>query len=297
MKFKVLHVTLFFISILLPGMSLAQNKVVVIPLTETVETPLNPFALVAAETPPNSAYTDNGDGTVTDNVTGLVWQKGVDNTSRTWEEAWDHCVGIRGRLPSVDELVSIVDYDNWGSAINPIAFPDTDSSAHWSSTLYATKSELGWVVDFQDGDVDSSSKSSPLLVRCVRGLPNRQSLFKNNGDGTVIDLATGLTWQREDDNVTRTWDEANTYCNRLSLAGGDWRMPNIKELQSIVDYRILYPAIDADVFPGTPTSPSPYWSSSTYVNGSQLAWFVNFESGSYGYRSKNDNSYYVRCVR
>ena len=134
-------------------------------------------------------------------------------------------------------------------------------------------------------------------MRCVRGLPNRQSLFKNNGDGTVIDLATGLTWQREDDNVTRTWDEANTYCKGLSLAGGGWRMPNIKELQSIVDYRILYPAIDTDVFPGTPTTPSPYWSSSTYVNGSQLAWFVNFESGSYGYRSKTDNSYNVRCVR
>ena len=72
MKFRVFIFFVFFACYLLPGISLAQNQVVVIPLTETVETLLDPFALVAAISPPNSAYTDNGDGTVTDNVTGLV---------------------------------------------------------------------------------------------------------------------------------------------------------------------------------------------------------------------------------
>jgi hypothetical protein len=61
--------------------------------------------------------------------------------------------------------------------------------------------------------------------------------YTDNGDGTVTDNVTGLMWQQEDDDTTRTWDEACSYCDELALAGySDWRLASKKELMSIVDY-------------------------------------------------------------
>src|SRR6185503_10559694 len=61
--------------------------------------------------------------------------------------------------------------------------------------------------------------------------------FVNNGDGTVSDLATGLMWQQVDDGTDRDWKTALEYAEGLTLAGyTDWRLPDAKELQSIVDY-------------------------------------------------------------
>jgi len=119
--------------------------------------------------------------------------------------------------------------------------------------------------------------------------------FKNNGNGTVTDQATGLTWQREDDNVQRRNDgPAVVYCQGLGLAGGGWRLPTIKELRSIVDERVYNPAIDSAAFPGT--NPSYYWSATTFAPYSGRAWYVLFHDGyvdTYGKSYAN----YVRCVR
>ena len=68
--------------------------------------------------------------------------------------------------------------------------------------------------------------------------------FTDNGT-TVTDQRTGLEWQKQDDGITRTWQAALDYCNGLSLAGHtDWRLPNIKELESITDDSRYIPAID-----------------------------------------------------
>ncbi len=74
--------------------------------------------------------------------------------------------------------------------------------------------------------------------RLVRGNTSYgENNFEDNGDGTISDLATGLMWQLEDDGRTKDWEEALSYSENLNLAGySDWRLPNIKELQSIVDY-------------------------------------------------------------
>ncbi|OKY74307.1 MAG: hypothetical protein BM485_14390 [Desulfobulbaceae bacterium DB1] len=146
--------------------------------------------------------------------------------------------------------------------------------------------------------------------------------FTPNEDGTVTDNASGLMWQREDDNITRAWQQALDYCDDLVLPvdGGydDWRLPNIKELESITDDSRYNPAIDPAVFPNANTS--HYWSSSTYAGSPDGAWYadvgyayypddewyvdsspsyawhVNFYGGSVGSYSKH-GSYYVRCVR
>jgi len=119
--------------------------------------------------------------------------------------------------------------------------------------------------------------------------------LQDNGDGTVTDFDTGLMWQQSDDNTTRTWADAETYCAGLSLAGKtDWRLPEAKELTSIVDYRYANPAINATAFPGT--NASYYWSASSFAANSTDAWRVSFVNGSI-YPFNKTSSYYVRCVR
>ena len=119
--------------------------------------------------------------------------------------------------------------------------------------------------------------------------------YTDNGNGTVTDNVTGLVWQKQDDATPRTWDAAITYCsgNAAGLPGTGWRLPTDFELTTIVDYGRSYPAIDP-VFIGTQSS--YYWSSTTYVNDSTYAWYVNFYYGVVRYNGKTI-SYYVRCVR
>ena len=118
--------------------------------------------------------------------------------------------------------------------------------------------------------------------------------YTDNGDGTVTDNVTGLMWQQEDDDTTRTWDDAISYCNDLTLGGySDWRLPSKKELISIVDYGTYMPSIDTTYFPGT--NASYYWSCTASASNSSDAWSVGFSSGGV-YYGQSSNSY-VRCVR
>lgn len=122
--------------------------------------------------------------------------------------------------------------------------------------------------------------------------------YTDNGDETVTDNNTGLIWQKSDDDVQRNWQQALDYCNGLSLGGKtDWRLPNIKELLSVVDLSTYDPAIDTTNFPGVlaGVSNSYYWSSSYYSPNPVHAWYVTFYTGGSNYTNKTSN-YYVRCV-
>jgi hypothetical protein len=112
---------------------------------------------------------------------------------------------------------------------------------------------------------------------------------------TVTDNNTGLEWQRQDDGITRTWESAIAYCENLPLDNKtDWRLPNIKELESITDDSRYNPAIDTAAFPGTKSS--HYWSSTSYANNTLSAWSVSFGFGDvFNYYKTYFN--YVRCVR
>jgi len=118
--------------------------------------------------------------------------------------------------------------------------------------------------------------------------------FTDNGDGTVTDDNTGLVWQ-EGEGGQKTWEDAISYCEDLSLAGyTDWRLPNIKELESITEDTLYNPAIDTNFFPDA--NASYYWSSTTSANSSSGAWRVAFSNGLVRNDHKTNNSY-VRCVR
>ncbi|MGK5091346.1 DUF1566 domain-containing protein [Deltaproteobacteria bacterium TL4] len=88
------------------------------------------------------SFTDNGNGTITDNVTGLLWQKQDDGVGRDWDTANTYCeeLPLAGytdwKLPAVSELTSIVNYGRSSPAINTTYFPST-SSDYWSSAVYA----------------------------------------------------------------------------------------------------------------------------------------------------------------
>jgi hypothetical protein len=144
-----------------------------------------------------------------------------------------------------------------------------------SSTQYVGGTRDGaavFGVNFADGRIKGYGltifgRAKTFVVMYVRGTSNYGiHAFSNNGDGTVSDMATGLTWQQADDGITRNWAEALAYCENLTLAGSsDWRLPNVKELQSIVDYTSTYPALDTGVF--IQTNPAGwFWSSTTHVN-------------------------------
>jgi hypothetical protein len=120
------------------------------------------------------SFTDNGDGTVTDNVTGLVWQKQDDNVTRNWADAGAYCDGLTlaghtdWRLPNEYELQGIVNYSRYNPSIDPTYFPGTKSAGYWSSSTYADGSYDAWFVGFDDGFVGSSYKAYTGYVRCVR---------------------------------------------------------------------------------------------------------------------------------
>lgn len=303
MKFKAFIAVILFLFYLLPGVSFAQNKVVVIPLTETVEAPLEPYAPLAAASPPISAYTI-GTTVVADNVTGLSWKRTV-AFGMSWDEAWDYCqsqtTGRKSdwRLPSIIELVSIVDYGATDPAFNSAVFPGfgTLSTGNcWSETTQAFDGNSAWNTNIGTGFPSIHDKLSENCVVCVRGKFFCCGNFKNNGNGTVTDLATGLTWQHQDDDFDRNWVDANDYCQEMSLGGNqDWRLPSIKELQSIVDYRNDSPSISPTFFPGT--NPTTYWSETPAAWLSDLALLVDFQRGYVIAGQMSASKAYVRCVR
>ena len=100
--------------------------------------------------------------------------------------------------------------------------------------------------------------------------------FTDNSDGTITDLKTSLEWQQQDDNSSKPWLTALSYCEGLEIGSKtDWRLPNVKELTSIVDYSKNGPAIDETAFPDTA---SMYYWSSTSIETAQ-ALFVEFANG------------------
>jgi hypothetical protein len=253
------------------------------------------------------SYTDNGDGTVTDNNTGLIWQQNT-NSGR-WADAVTYCDNLvlpptngyeDWRLPTKKELMSIVDYSTLGSTptIQELYFPDAQAFRYWTSTEFAAAPTTAWVVDFAYGTGSNGIKTDFKGVRCVRGGQSHQNLTAN-GDGTVTDTTNALMWQQGETDI-KSWYDALSFCNSLVLpltnSYEDWRLPNIKELESLTD-DTEYPAINKAFFPlAFETFFSFYWSSTTYTSSPGVAWQISYSGGADLYHSKGDGGS-VRCVR
>jgi len=249
---------------------------------------------------------------VRDNVTGLVWEVKTDdetlndkNNQYTWQEATALFIETLNssefggysdwRLPTVKELACILDYGRTLPTIDINYFPKTMLAPYWSSTVSACTISDAWYINLEFGNDYVDDKSRSYHVRAVRGLQS-DNTFVDNGDGTVTDTSTGLMWQQSTSNTNLLpWTAALSYCQDLTLAEyTDWRLPNIKELRTIVDYKICTPAIDVDYFPDTMRS--FYCSSTTREVSPTGVWGIDFTYGQdsdYGKTESHD----VRAVR
>ena len=288
------------------------------------------------------AYTDNGNGTVNDNVTGLMWQQSSDRNGDgsidaddklSYDDATTYVERLvlggydDWRLPSVKELYSLIQFTGTDPAVEStdatglIPFIDTDffafaygdvsageriiDSQFVSSTTYVSTTMNGaetvFGVNFADGRIKGYGMEAPgggekaFFVLAVRGNDAYGvNDFVDNGDGTITDRATGLTWAQTDSGADAAvgtgglnWEEALAWVTAKNgesyLGYTDWRLPNIKELQSIVDYSRS---------PDTTGSPAldPLFSATQIMNEAGETDYAFYWSGTTHLRSNGDSS-------
>lgn len=265
------------------------------------------------------SYTDNGNGTITDNNTGLMWAESMDEKI-TYEDAFKKAdTSTLGghddwRVPTIKELYSLINFTGFTgqSESNCFKYIDTSYFDHpfgdtsigeryidaqtWSATQYVGLTMNGdttiFGVNFIDGRIKGYPKNQPgnasvkktAYFRLIRG-NNEYGInrFKDNGDGTITDSASGLMWQQADDGNARDWEEALAYAEGLNFAGyDDWKLPNAKELQGLVDYTRspsttnsaaidpLFNCTEIDYPDGNSGHFPFYWTSTTHLDGMQL---------------------------
>lgn len=270
---------------------------------------------------------------IQDDVTGLMWEGKADSGMRadinTYTNFGDgragdassyvssvNATGLCGfndwRLPTADELQSIVNYGVAypGPTVDGNWFLNTQDWAYWTSSSYAgDSSKFAWVYYFDYGDAFNHLRDENFYVRLVRGGVGVLARYTVSNDGEeVSDLLTGLIWRRCAEGMSVSdgacVGSARMFTHEASLqhaaayaasTGKAWRLPNVKELSSIVDRARLSPAIDVAAFPGAPAG--WFWSSTPSAGSIELGWYVDFADGYVGggYSRAGDNQ--VRLVR
>jgi hypothetical protein len=277
-----------------------------------------------------TSYTDNGDGTVTDIITGLMWAQSPDmngdgdilaEDKMSYEDALASAEGydLGGyddwRVPTIKEMYSLMNFDG----VDPSGYESEDTSGlipfidrdyfdfaygdtaageriidsqMVSTNLYvsgtnATNDATLFGVNFADGRIKGygltlHGQPKPFFVMYVRGDTGYGvNDYTDNGDRTVTDASTGLMWSQADNGEAISWEAALAFAQTANaesyLGHDDWRLPNIKELQGIVDYTRSpdttdSPAIDP-VFESTQITNEAdqddfgwVWSSTTHSN-------------------------------
>lgn len=284
------------------------------------------------------SYTNNGDGTIIDNVTGVMWQQSADTDGDndidaadklSYTNAGTYCQNLSlggftdWELPDIKTLYSLIDF----SGIDPSGYSGTDTSGqvpfvdtaffdfaygdttageriidaqYASSTLYVSttmkNSETMFGVNFADGRIKGyptgpmpgQTEDKGFFVICARNTGTYGiNSFTDNDDSTITDSATGLMWAQDDSGSEApdglNWEEALAWVETQNAANylgySDWRLPNVKELQSVVDYSRSPDTTDSaaigPLFNVTAITNETgqidypyYWSSTTHANWS-----------------------------
>jgi Protein of unknown function (DUF1566)/YHYH protein/Abnormal spindle-like microcephaly-assoc'd, ASPM-SPD-2-Hydin len=243
------------------------------------------------------SFTDNGNSTITDNVTGLMWQK-TDNGESTWDSAVTNAATITTggytdwRLPTPLEAMSILNHNN-SPALNSTYFLNNAGGSPgywWTSDLFGTSTTNVWCTN-SGGGLGPKPKSETISAngtlryhaRYVRGAKaNNGHNLVNNNNGTITDTDTKLMWTQIP-SAAKSWNDALLYAEALTLGGkSDWRLPNIKELQSLVEISratataaTTSPCINRTLFPAA--TATAYWSSTSVKAATPSeAWLVDF---------------------
>jgi len=281
-------------------------------------------------------YKKNSNGTVSDLVTGLMWQYDP-GSKKSFAQAVAGAKKCRTggyrdwRLATIKELYSLIDFS--GTDISPFSktaknpFIDTKyfkfnygntkteriiDSQYATSTKYLSTTMGGnatmFGVNLADGRIKGYPSASwkKFYVIYVRGNPKYgKNKFRDNKNATISDEATGLMWMQIDSGKGMNWQQALKYAENFTYAGhSDWRLPNSKELQSIVDYKRCpdthgTPAINPIFRLSTIRNKAGwvdfpfYWTSTTHKNqfggstadyisfGRALGWMKNRFTGKY----------------
>ena len=197
---------------------------------------------------------DNGDGTISDRVTNLMWVKQPELIIPGVSIRADNQIQVAKSTWTTETEYAVADliYDDVGALYYVCAVAHTSGAVDFATDLAAHPTY--WRQTVWTGAADSLTTPSVM-----------------------------------------TWANSITNCEALVYAGhSDWRLPNIKELQSIVDYEIYSPAINGTYFPNTQSD--FYWSGTTYAVYTDVAWVVHFLNGDV-YSDYKGSGYYVRPVR
>jgi hypothetical protein len=204
-----------------------------------------------------------------------------------------------GRIEEATRAKPFIDTNYFDFAYGFLDSGDRSIDSQWAtSTLYVANPNQMFGVNFADGRIKAYPLAEAIgkryFVICVRGNPAYgKNDFHDNDDGTITDRATGLMWSKTDSGKGMNWEAALAWAHAKNvghyLGHDDWRLPNAKELQSIVDYTrspdtTRSPAIDP-LFHCTAIknengkSDYPfYWTSTTHASagGSESAIYVAF---------------------
>jgi len=265
---------------------------------------------------PSTRFTDNGNGTVTDDLTGLIWLKNTNCFGfRTWSQALSDANTLVGnnskcglndksfagqwRLPNRKELMSLIDRSHGTlPAGHPFTYNKILPNVHWSSSTYVGDTTKAFSLYMFNGHEEIVDKSYNGIVWPVRSISTTlprtgqttiyasgddgaqqkgvawspSTRFTDNGNGTVTDNLTGLVWLQDANCFYKSsWENALIKVNSLAHGAcrlndkstpGKWRLPNINELESLVDIDSFNPSLPVK-HPFSGVRSEEYWSSTS----------------------------------
>lgn len=254
--------------------------------------------------PPLSNWVNNGTGTVLDLTTGLEWELGSGPVATSgYVAARDRCDGLKvadkndWRLPTRIELLTVLDFALSPSSLDTNVFwpglNGQDLKPFWtasvgSSTQRFTLNPLGPSLALV------ADANTALASMCVRGGPTTSPAVRYAVNGGIArDVRTGLEWQLAPKASAENILAATVTCTNSDLSGGGWRLPDVRELVSLVDETQPLGNLHA---PGFAAGPSTTFWSSTAVPTTLDYYVVSFADAGIQ-KADRLTAQSVRCVR
>jgi len=253
---------------------------------------------------------------VFDRLTGLSWTKNASPAEfpLTWAEAFEAVKqlgesgygGIQGwRLPTRRELFSLMSHQHVNPAL-PAGHPFTDvfSGYYWTASMCARLKDQAWYVHLGGGRIYRGMRYGSYMVWPVSG-PEEAAAGPSNRfavyDRTILDRLTKRMWLQPVKEMLwpMEWEKALGLIREFNDAGidgyADWRLPNIRELESLVDLNRHSPALAPGGFPGALAE--GYWSSTTSLYETRYAWVLYPRDGAVGVGFKRLPEFCALAVR